>query len=246
MKITLWQQFSSNHSASFTVVGTFESADQAESVAASLRQMMREIATFWQGLSDEARQQWQADDSDEYAGQLTPVEQKWSDYFVVEWPKRGDDGYYRIDWLPPDPDLAEAGVLLVDRSVLVSDVWVTSSPHTHIVAILEQYGASIAKTSETENLGLVVTVTCTAPDESTAMQLMGDVTEAHGRFRVAGEYPAYYKGSRIPIRAGLKLTYPLHLIRGFSAAHSPLGAFVHYLEAHHCIDIHVEFSTVPA
>jgi hypothetical protein len=30
MKITLWQQFSSNHSASFTVVGMFDTPDSAE------------------------------------------------------------------------------------------------------------------------------------------------------------------------------------------------------------------------
>ena len=40
MKLSVWQQFSSNHSASFTVVGEFESAQKAQQAAAEIRRLI--------------------------------------------------------------------------------------------------------------------------------------------------------------------------------------------------------------
>jgi hypothetical protein len=46
MKVTLWQQFSSNHSNGFQVVGIFESVDDATKVETRLKQLLNE-ATHW-------------------------------------------------------------------------------------------------------------------------------------------------------------------------------------------------------
>src|SRR5687768_7863721 len=46
MKISLWQQFSSNHSNGFQVVGIFESVDDAANVETRLKQLLNE-ATRW-------------------------------------------------------------------------------------------------------------------------------------------------------------------------------------------------------
>ncbi len=244
MRISIWRQFSSNHSASFTVVGTFESPGKAAEVAAPLRQMMREIAIFWRDLSEGERYNWEVEVGDDYLG-LTPAEQKWSAYFGVAWPKFEGDKYWRMDWLPPDPDKAETGVMLFGPHVLVSDIWSAWTPHTHIVAILENYGGQTARTSERDNLGLLVTVTCTAPDRATADDLMHDVAKSRGHyFKVAGEYSAYHRDTRIPLRDGLHLTYPLRLIRGFSLFDSQMESFQNYLEDYRCTNIRFEFTTV--
>lgn len=47
MKLTLWQQFSSNHSSSFTVVGTFESPQKAQSAATQLNALFKEVFRWY-------------------------------------------------------------------------------------------------------------------------------------------------------------------------------------------------------
>lgn len=42
MKLSIWQQFSSNHSAAFSIVAKFESAEKAQKVAAQVTQMLLE------------------------------------------------------------------------------------------------------------------------------------------------------------------------------------------------------------
>lgn len=43
MKLSIWQQFSSNHSGAFTLIGTFESVKEAEHAAAIVRQLLTDI-----------------------------------------------------------------------------------------------------------------------------------------------------------------------------------------------------------
>jgi hypothetical protein len=43
MKISIWQQFSSNHSASYTVIGKFGTAQEAEAAAEALKELLQEL-----------------------------------------------------------------------------------------------------------------------------------------------------------------------------------------------------------
>ncbi|QPC83691.1 hypothetical protein G4Y79_04730 [Phototrophicus methaneseepsis] len=56
MKISIWRQFSSNHSANFTIVGTFDSASAAQRTADSLRDDLRRIIA-WYSQNEPYRQQ---------------------------------------------------------------------------------------------------------------------------------------------------------------------------------------------
>ena len=47
MKVLVWEQFSSNHSANFTIVGTFDSASTAQKVANTLRDDIRRIIDWY-------------------------------------------------------------------------------------------------------------------------------------------------------------------------------------------------------
>jgi hypothetical protein len=47
MKVTLWQQFSSNHSANFEIVAEFVSVEVAQTAAAEVQKIMDEISREW-------------------------------------------------------------------------------------------------------------------------------------------------------------------------------------------------------
>src|SRR5688572_1725913 len=96
MKVTLWQQFSSNHSASFMVVGKFESVEWAETVAEELRTILSEISAWWS----------QYENYDEITlvenrvrkdGGLTPPEKKYAEQFQIEKWGKGRQGV--LDWV---------------------------------------------------------------------------------------------------------------------------------------------------
>jgi len=44
MRLSIWQQFSSNHSANFEIVGTFKTEELAHQAAEELREISRAIA----------------------------------------------------------------------------------------------------------------------------------------------------------------------------------------------------------
>lgn len=48
MKLSLWTQFSSNHSSRYTVIGQFATAEQAHEVKAELEALLLDIAAWWE------------------------------------------------------------------------------------------------------------------------------------------------------------------------------------------------------
>lgn len=44
MKLSLWQQFSSNHSAGFSLIGQFKTAEEATQAVAVIRGILEKIA----------------------------------------------------------------------------------------------------------------------------------------------------------------------------------------------------------
>src|SRR5258708_2887023 len=111
MRISIWQQFSSNHSADFIIVGTFNSVSEAEQSAKMLRGILRRIASYWQQLPpDEANVLWKQ-------GEITPVEREISHELGVEWSKRIrlNDQLRSIDWIPWDADKAADAVTVLDH-----------------------------------------------------------------------------------------------------------------------------------
>ena len=54
MRISIWQQFSSNHSSSFTIIGTFENSEAAQRAAIEFRAILEKIVGWYQEPSHEA------------------------------------------------------------------------------------------------------------------------------------------------------------------------------------------------
>src|SRR5258708_4331559 len=80
MRISIWQQFSSNNSSSFTVVGVFENAEAAQRAADEVRQMIETIKSWYNEHPNEAGNYLWSDETS------TPPEVEIGNRFGFEWP----------------------------------------------------------------------------------------------------------------------------------------------------------------
>jgi hypothetical protein len=172
MRVSIWQQFSSNHSASFSLVGQFESAEWAEQVADDLRNMLQAITDWWAQF-DDREEATQIENRFRRKGQLTPPEEEFQKQYGVEWSKD-----YRtkrlcpLDWIGPNA----ANAVSVYKNVIFiqprGDTWIGPQP---LDAIMRGLGGRVAAECEVYDSYLAVTITCDAPDEVTAEAMVAEV-----------------------------------------------------------------------
>lgn len=242
MKILIWSQFSSNHSADFTLVGEFPTVEQAAEAAEKIRTILREIATFWQSIpADERPAAWS-----KWRYDLTPIEQTLRQQFEVEWARHINlDTTHALDWLPADPEKAINALVHVDRCVFLENIGDTYIGPTPFDTLLAKWGASVVAWREVGGGEIYLTVTCLAPDELTAENLLADV-------QVTWQEDGYPERD-IQIggilwgvsdhydtrREGRKLIYPLTVM---SDIHEYFGAFLDYLRENGCTEIKYRFT----
>lgn len=185
MQITIWREYSSNHSSRFTVVGVFESAEKAERAAAELMDMVRTILDWYQQPEHADALQERQDG----CAPPSPPEMHFARQYGVEW------SMYSLDWLwddgeanrpvrtfenlvfidgtesklgakPADALMAKlGGQVLVDGSIVVDELIVDLS-----IVVDELTGMNVME-------GMVtVSLTCTAPDEATAQTIYDEMT----------------------------------------------------------------------
>jgi hypothetical protein len=172
MKITLWRQFSSNHSASFMVVGKFESVEWAETVAEELRTMLSETSAWWS----------QYENYDEITlvenrvrkdGGLTPPEKKYAEQFQIEKWGKGRQGV--LDWVQskdaPDAVSVFENLVIINQGRLNTDTWAGATPFDEI---LRKLGGKVAVNCEQLDAYFAMNLTCNAPDEDTALKIMSE------------------------------------------------------------------------
>jgi hypothetical protein len=145
MKLTLWQQFSSNHSANFTVVGQFETVEEAQRAEDEINRFTRDVLTYWQGLSEEERaakwdRVWQH-------CELTPPEIKWRDELGLTEYTRG------IDWIREEIVLEKA-VSRYKNLVFVRDGASTRTGRQPFDEMLRHLGGTTAFWQRTERYSI--------------------------------------------------------------------------------------------
>ncbi len=90
MKISIWQQWASNHSTRFTVVGTFASAAEATKTANELKRLVTKIAQ-WLESNDyfNGGEYWDKNPD----MPLSPPEIEISETYNVEWSQHSMDWF---------------------------------------------------------------------------------------------------------------------------------------------------------
>lgn len=241
MKISIWQQFSSNHSSDFRIVGTFPTFEQAERAAREIQSILRDVASFWRDLSPEEVQDWRG----RLYGEITPIEQALSHVYGVRWSQRADTPH-GLDWLPFDSDEAMKAVVLFEKSVFIENISDTHVGAEPFETLLKMWGASVVGYYEVGEGAIGVTLTCLAPDEATADLLLHDIRltwqDKANQARdilIGGRFAA---ADHFDIRCeGLKLIYPIEFL---NTIQEDFPAFIAYLWGHGCTQIEYMFEHI--
>ena len=142
MKISIWQQFSSNHSANFVTVGKFASSEEAAEAADALRHLLQRIDTWWRQLPPDKFEAWK--DKTE-TPQLTPPEQEIAHEYNIAWP-------YSLNWFHWEWDI-ESPVSSYDKCVFVTAphhyIWVAPQPFDELLTQLGAEAFSSVSESKT-------------------------------------------------------------------------------------------------
>jgi hypothetical protein len=166
MKISLWQQFSSNHSGSFSVVGRFATEEAAREAAEKLREIVRRIDAWHENPANQA---WYSEADQKSVGPpITPVEVAIAKEFNVAWGNGGADWYGGM----------HAPIQQVGRDVYFSTAESWSMP-TPIVNLLKSFGGETAQSMSYEDEAIEtiwVKLTCRFNDEAAAQATCALVT----------------------------------------------------------------------
>jgi hypothetical protein len=105
MKISIWRQFSSNHSGGFTVIGKFQSKEEADKLADEIRTLIKTIKEDTSSISPVIGE------DDTYLTSNPPTEKEIAiaNYYGIEWK-------IHIDWA-----VGDANVTQFDNYVVISD-----------------------------------------------------------------------------------------------------------------------------
>lgn len=179
MRVSLWQQFSSNHSSGYTVVGQFESAGAALKAGEQLRDILTQIAAWHEQYFEQHGVYFGAH---HVPPPPTPIEEQLAQQYAIEW-----DWEQGVDWAKRT-DEASQRVRVSDKLVVVSSL-LTHYLEQPFSALIEQMGgeAFVATDPETAETQVLVTVMCAAPDEATSNTLKA-VLEAYFRSIVERPY----------------------------------------------------------
>lgn len=172
MKLSIWQQFSSNHNGFFWVVGTFDTVEDAQKAYNEIRDMLYAINN-WHLENPEGSEKAFLSGNNE----PLPIEKEFAQKYNVEWPRT-------IDWTNW-PNLAEImineAISITGRTVEIEtpdQTWMGIQPFEGILARLgaETFGIDM----DLIQAGMDEIHWClmfTAPDLDTAKQIETAVRE---------------------------------------------------------------------
>jgi hypothetical protein len=181
MKVSIWQQWASNHSAEFIVVGVFETAESAQHAASEIKRLLTMLTDYY----SEHEHGLVEDDKG------TPLEIAFAKQYQIpaeHWPG--------IDWIDEDSDVEDA-VQTLGRMVSVENSDETHSGMEPFNRLLERLGGQVFFTTEDEG-EIVVNLMCTAPDDAVANRIYDVFTRFFQTYdekilSSLGDFPAMYE-----------------------------------------------------
>lgn len=164
MKVTLWQQFSSNHSGHFNIVGVFDTPDAAKKAADEIQQIIETIQNWHKNNPEKADAlyaRWAS--GDEYPAPLSEIEETLAKKYDVRWPNG-------IDWFDDAQiEIIREHIVQIDTKYQVD--W-GPQPFDQIIEQMGGYGLVTGMDIGGERYGHIwVALSCIAPDEETAIKL---------------------------------------------------------------------------
>lgn len=234
MKLTMWQQFSSNHSSSFTIVGTFESPERAQSAAAQLNTLFQEIFRWY----------------DEH-----PEQKALDMYDPPTAPERAVIEQFNIqtDWnLGVSPQyIRESLSIRAAEHILLLHIPLTSWNHAHenLAKLVSKIGS--LKTGRHSlldagiyNPGLDIRLSAQAPDEATGKRLYDEIQTAIDHIE-PDDYELVFLWMEHCYITGLPtVTFDgqvLTISARFTRLADNLPAFIAHLKAEGFTDFNLEF-----
>ncbi|MCL4876596.1 MAG: hypothetical protein KJ064_08060 [Anaerolineae bacterium] len=170
MKLTLWQQFSSNHSSHFTIVAAFPSPDAAQQAAERLLHLLKEIDDWFEQPENAAAKTRR----DHYyaTAPVSDPEKQISEQYAIPWYS------YSLDWI-----YNRRGIVVSDRFVFIypGDTWQGAKP---LADLLAKFGSQTAIQGYVEdkleppravNARLLFNIDCLAPDEASAQAMVDEL-----------------------------------------------------------------------
>jgi hypothetical protein len=189
MKVSLWHQFSSNHSASFTVVGRFESQVRAQAVADEFETILERMSLWWDHLSRDEREAWNGTAETSF---LTPPETELSQLYNVDWP-------FSLGWGRWARYRDVSPISVFNNLVFIEnphpDLHKGPQPFNGLMA---RFGGDVfVYVNESRSYPdtiLLVEITCIAPDDRTAQSLV-DQSNKHIIRLIADIKDHYIRGT---------------------------------------------------
>lgn len=206
MKLSVWRQFSSNHSNAFTVVGRFASAADAEAAQGQVEAALRAIATFWTGLDAAERERWRAAVD---AGALTPPEQHLYAQYDIPAGTQG------LDWLWFGEARAVSGVSRYRNLLLVRNRDPGRVGRHPFDEILRRLGADVAVAEKYAGLSFVWVVDFDVADAARALWWEQQLNRTIARYQYGYFDPAEAAPAVLNLPAPeVAVPLPVHLMGG--------------------------------
>lgn len=178
MKLSLWQQFSSNHSASFTVVGKFADAQKAADAEHTLKSLFEDIKVYWATNTH-----------------LEPMPPSWAELeasqtYDIKW----DESF---DWLSESLD---KHLLRFDQYVFVMNTFETHQRYDTMEALMGKLAdATYVERSEwSPDTLILMEAKCTAPSEQIASQIIAEIRQHFSPDTIEGSIPPWEVFSPLP------------------------------------------------
>jgi hypothetical protein len=262
MRVSIWQQFSSNHSSQFTVVGKFKTIEDAARAAAAIEAMIR-AAVEWIQQPENAEVLQQAETKGLFSA--TPPEREFAEKLGLDWgPSRYGEMFFK-DWsyqvitldnlLFVDGNESSRGAYPFDAVVakLGGEVYVHGTLATKIVEVKRKADDAPRKYREEtgDYASLTVSVSCVAPDDAAAARIETEYGDYQARMSASRGSPEWdlfstpweeFGGLSSTTgnlrREGARLFFIdlqiFHISEGFPA-------MIDYFRARGCTDIRYEF-----
>jgi len=241
MQVSIWSAFSSNHSSRFTVVGVFETPEQAQAAANKITGQLRSIVDWYhQPENADARDEWMD------GREPSPPEFAIAEQLGIEWPELS------LDWLWFD-DKGHSPVKVVDNLVFIDGTESELGAHPADSLVRHVGGLALVDgdkdTYGNEITSLVLTLNCTTPDEAAAEAIEAETNSylrsrdeyGHPTFQTpwvsyseSTAYSVFYGQVR---RTGRELVFT----GGFFHVGDGFPALLSYLRARGCTDIRYDF-----